>query len=277
MADLPRYEKWALLLTAGFILFTGGWFLAGHSSPEPYTITAAHPGSSASLQPAASGSMDESRPDSLLEGEVIDLNTAAPEDLERLPGIGPAKAEAIAAFSPRQTVLAASFLVGLYALKSLSVCFPMSALTAAGGLLFPFPLALAVNLCGTGVAQTIPFFLGRREQEGLEALAERIPRVAGVCRAQAENPWLSVFLLRLAGASPGDVVSLYLGASGTPYGTYLSAGLLGGLPRIACATVLGGALWQPGSGRFWLSLAAGGALTALSGVIWLLWRRRRRA
>ena len=175
-------------------------------------------------------------------------------------------AEAIAAFSPRQTVLAASFLVGLYALKSLSVCFPMSALTAAGGLLFPFPLALAVNLCGTGVAQTIPFFLGRREQEGLEALAERIPRVAGVCRAQAENPWLSVFLLRLAGASPGDVVSLYLGASGTPYGTYLSAGLLGGLPRIACATVLGGALWQPGSGRFWLSLAAGGALTALSGV-----------
>lgn len=55
---------------------------------------------------------------------------------------------------------------------------------------------------------------------------------------------------------------------GTPYGTYLSAGLLGGLPRIACATVLGGALWQPGSGRFWLSLAAGGALTALSGVIW---------
>ena len=186
-------------------------------------------------------------------------------------------AEAIAAFSPRQTVLASSFLVGLYALKSLSVCFPMSALTAAGGLLFPFPLALAVNLCGTGVAQTIPFFLGRREQGGLEALAERIPRVAGVCRAQAENPWLSVFLLRLAGASPGDVVSLYLGASGTPYGTYLSAGLLGGLPRIACATVLGGALWQPGSGRFWLSLAAGGALTALSGVIWLLWRRRRRA
>ena len=33
-------------------------------------------------------------------------------------------AEAIAAFSPRQTLLAAGFLVGLYALKSLSVCFP---------------------------------------------------------------------------------------------------------------------------------------------------------
>ncbi|MFQ9915510.1 MAG: ComEA family DNA-binding protein [Flavonifractor plautii] len=99
MADLPRYEKWALLLTAGFVLFTGGWFLAGHSSPEPYTIppppdrTAASP-----LQPDGSRSDEGGRPDSLLEGEIIDLNTAAPEDLERLPGIGPAKAEAIAAY-----------------------------------------------------------------------------------------------------------------------------------------------------------------------------------
>ncbi|MBS5248742.1 MAG: helix-hairpin-helix domain-containing protein [Oscillospiraceae bacterium] len=98
MADLPRYEKWALLLTAGFVLFTGGWFLAGHSSPEPYTITAARPDGSVPLQPDGSRSDEGGRPDSLLEGEIIDLNTAAPEDLERLPGIGPAKAEAIAAY-----------------------------------------------------------------------------------------------------------------------------------------------------------------------------------
>ena len=91
MADLPRYEKWALLLTAG-------WFLAGHSSPEPYTITAARPDGSVPLQPDGSRSDEGGRPDSLLEGEIIDLNTAAPEDLERLPGIGPAKAEAIAAY-----------------------------------------------------------------------------------------------------------------------------------------------------------------------------------
>lgn len=86
------------LLTAGFVLFTGGWFLAGHSSPEPYTITAARPDGSVPLQPDGSRSDEGGRPDSLLEGEIIDLNTAAPEDLERLPGIGPAKAEAIAAY-----------------------------------------------------------------------------------------------------------------------------------------------------------------------------------
>lgn len=98
MADLPRYEKWALLLTAGFVLFTGGWFLAGQSSPEPYTVTAAQPDGSVPPQPDVGRSDESGRPDSLLEGEVIDLNTAAPEDLERLPGIGPAKAEAITAY-----------------------------------------------------------------------------------------------------------------------------------------------------------------------------------
>ncbi|MBS7217877.1 MAG: ComEA family DNA-binding protein [Oscillospiraceae bacterium] len=97
MADLPRYEKFALLLTAGFVLFTGGWFLAGQRSPEPYTITAAQPDGNVPLQPNTSTS-SIGRPDSLLEGEVIDLNTAAPKDLERLPGIGPAKAEAIASY-----------------------------------------------------------------------------------------------------------------------------------------------------------------------------------
>lgn len=78
MADLPRYEKWALLLTAGFVLFTGGWFLAGHSSPEPYTITAARPDGSVPLQPDGSRSDEGGRPDSLLEGEIIDLNTRRP-------------------------------------------------------------------------------------------------------------------------------------------------------------------------------------------------------
>ena len=182
-------------------------------------------------------------------------------------------AEAIAALSPRQTALAALFLVGLYALKSLSVCFPMAALTAAGGLLFPFPLALGVNVWGAAAAQAIPFSLGRREQGGLEALAERLPRAAVLCRGGAQDRWLLVFLLRLAGAPPGDLVSLYLGAAGIPWGTYLSAGLLGALPRIACTTALGGALWEPGSPRFWASLAAGGILTVLSAGIWLLRRR----
>ena len=70
----------------------------GGTQQPPYTITAARPDGSVPLQPDGSRSDEGGRPDSLLEGEIIDLNTAAPEDLERLPGIGPAKADAIAAY-----------------------------------------------------------------------------------------------------------------------------------------------------------------------------------
>ena len=179
-------------------------------------------------------------------------------------------AERIAAWSPRETGLAAVFLLALYAVKSLSVAFPLSALEAAGGLLFPLPAALAVNLLGVLTAQVIPFLLGRREQAALETLTARHPRLAAL--RPRDRPGRSVFLLRLAGAPPGDLVSLYLGASGVPLRAYLTGGTLGSLPRVAAATVLGAALWEIGSPRFWLSLLPGAALTGLSLVLWRLWK-----
>lgn len=184
-------------------------------------------------------------------------------------------AEAIAARSPEQTVLAAAFLLGLYVLKGLSMVLPLSVLEAAGGLLFPFPGALAVNLAGVALAQAVPYLLGRREQEGLTALTARYPRLAALAHpAVAGKPGRAVFLLRLGGASPGDLVSLYLGAAGVPWTAYFPAGLLGSLPRVAAATVLGAALWDIGGRRFWLSLAAGWGLSALSLLLWRVWRKR---
>ena len=88
-------------------------------------------------------------------------------------------AEAIARRSPRQAVLAAAFLLGLYVLKSVTFCVPMTALTAAGGLLFPLPAALAVNLCGAAAAQTAPFLLGRRRQEEVPQSGGAVPPGAG--------------------------------------------------------------------------------------------------
>jgi len=179
-------------------------------------------------------------------------------------------AEAIAARSPRQSWLAAACLLGLYAAKSLSVAFPLSALEAAGGLLFPFPAALGVNFCGIFIVQSVPFLLGRREQEGLAALAARHPRLHA--SALTRQPGRTVFLLRLAGATPGDLVSFYLGAAGIPWQAYLTGGLAGGFPRMVAATLLGSALWEVGSSRFWLSLLPGGILTGLSLLLWRFWR-----
>ena len=100
MAGITRYEQAALGLTAAFVLFTGGWFLARQSDAQPYQVTTTQSASAeqgredASALPA--GASEEERPDSLLEGEIININTAGPEDLQRLPGIGEKRAQAIA-------------------------------------------------------------------------------------------------------------------------------------------------------------------------------------
>lgn len=170
---------------------------------------------------------------------------------------GALTAEGIAARSPRQAWLAAAFLLALYAVKSLSVAFPLSALEAAGGMLFPLPAALAVNACGVAVAQAVPYLLGRRQRGGLGALRERFPALAALAPPAENGAGRAVFLLRLGGASPGDLVSMYLGAAGVPWRAYFVGGLLGSLPRRPPPPCWGrrcgrsgetvfGSLWGPG-------------------------------
>ena len=97
MAGISRYEKAALGLTAAFLLFTGGWFYARQSAAQPYTVTVSQSAPEVSSAPAASNN-EESKPESLLEGEGIDINSAPVEDLQRLPGIGEKRAQAIVAW-----------------------------------------------------------------------------------------------------------------------------------------------------------------------------------
>lgn len=174
--------------------------------------------------------------------------------------------EAIAAWTPRQAGLAAMALLGLYAAKGLTAALPLTALEAAGGLLFPLPAALAVGLCGVTAAQAGPYLLGRRRREDLSALTERHPVLKTL--EMGKTPGRRVFLLRLAGVLPGDLVSLYLGAAGTPWRDYFLAGALGSFPRVLSATVLGAALWDLGGARFWASCVFGWALTAVALLLW---------
>lgn len=173
-------------------------------------------------------------------------------------------AEAIAAWTPGQAWLAAAALLALYTVKGLTAALPLAVLEAAAGLLFPLPAALAVNTCGVAAAQAGPYLVGRRGQDSLSALTARHPRLA-VLEGETGR---QVFLLRLAGVLPGDLVSLWLGAAGTPWRAYFAGGLLGSFPRILSATVLGAALWDLGGRRFWMSCAFGWALTGAAALVW---------
>lgn len=92
---LSRYEKGALGLTAAFALFTGGFFLAQRASPAPYQVQVSQNAPAVEEEASRELPAREGRPDSLLEGETIDLNEADVYDLQRLPGIGEKRAQAI--------------------------------------------------------------------------------------------------------------------------------------------------------------------------------------
>lgn len=175
-------------------------------------------------------------------------------------------ADRVAAWTPGQSWLAALALLGLYVLKGLTAALPFTALAAAAGLLFPFPLALGTNLCGTAAAQAGPYLIGRRRQEALEELTARHPRLRALETGPARGR--EVFLLRLAGVLPVELVSLWLGAAGTPWRAYFAGGLLGSLPRVLSATVLGASLWDLGGARFWTSCVFGWALTGAALAVW---------
>ena len=107
MEGKSKFTLVVLALFGGFVLFCSGWFLSRASYSEPYQVnTVRQPAAEESGSPEAEG--EAARPDSLLPGETIDVNTADIYDLQRLPGIGETRARDIIAYrekhGPFQTV-----------------------------------------------------------------------------------------------------------------------------------------------------------------------------
>lgn len=178
------------------------------------------------------------------------------------------EAEELLNWSPENPYLAALFLIGLYALKSMTVFFPLVVLYLAGGLLFPLPAALLVNLIGLAVCDTAPYLVGRLSAaETMTRLRARYPRLETLERIQRENDFLFALLTRAVGVLPGDVVSLYLGAVRLPYGPYLAGSLLGLCPTMVAVTIMGESAADPLSPGFLIALGCDLAIVAASFLV----------
>lgn len=93
MAGISRYARGVLALTAGFVLFCGGRFSAQLGDARPWRVNTA-----LRLEETFTDVSREEAdpyPESLLPGEVIDVNTADVYDLQRLPGVGEKRAQDI--------------------------------------------------------------------------------------------------------------------------------------------------------------------------------------
>ncbi len=103
-----------------------------------------------------------------------------------------------------------------------------------------------------------------------------LSRLDGLLESQEGHYLFLSFFLRVIYLLPGDIVSMYFGSVRGPYLTCLLGGLLGGLPSLLAATLLGASVSQPGSPAFWLALGITAGVSVLSLLGYLLWQKRQK-
>lgn len=185
--------------------------------------------------------------------------------------------ENIVNFTPENPVLAVGIMLLLFAFKSVTFVIYGSILYAVNGILFPLPFAILMNMAGSAIMATLPFLIGRRKGSGLLVkLTEKYPKLSVLRKLPSENGFFLSMVIRLMGCLPGDVVSMYFGASGIRYREYLTGTLIGLTPSIVIFTVMGMSADDVTSPAFIISVCCE-ILTALTSIIWFFcWNRKRR-
>lgn len=167
-----------------------------------------------------------------------------------------------------KAALSALILLLLYALKSLSVAFPIAVLQVVAGVVFPLPIALLLNLMGMIIVLTIPYHMGRLTGHDLtDRIIGRNKWLRRIGDYQSKNSFFISFLLRVAAILPGDIVSMYLGASEIGFTPFLTGCLLGALPRMIAYTIAGDSIMTPKSPAFIASILLSILLAVISCVI----------
>ncbi len=123
---------------------------------------------------------------------------------------------------------------------------------------------------------TIPFLMGKKAgADVLVQLRQKNQKLELLQDLQSENEFFIAFIIRTIGMLPGDLVSMYLGASNMRYSRYISGTVLGLLPAIIAFSVMGMSIDDPGSPEFIISVCGEVGLVLLSLALYFLWRRNK--
>ena len=149
-------------------------------------------------------------------------------------------ADAILSFEPQNLWLAALMMMGLFALKTLSVVFYSGLLFTVSGMLFDLPLAIAVNIAGALVMLLEGYGIGRLGGRQLvEDLSEKYPKFAEFTGLKDARPFLFALLIRALKVVNYDLGSMYMGASGVSLLPYLGGSLTAILPEMVLFALAG--------------------------------------
>ena len=121
--------------------------------------------------------------------------------------------QGLISYTPSNVLLAAAGILALFAVKSLSVIFPLSVLYIVSAFWFGKWVGLAVCYLGLVVSCTIPYLLGRHFGAGMvEQLLCKYPKLRQLQSVGDSNQLMFSYLLRIVSVLPGDLCSLFLGA-----------------------------------------------------------------
>lgn len=185
--------------------------------------------------------------------------------------------ETILGYVPASPFWAAVFLLFLHAVKSLSIFFPILILQVVGGFLFPPVVALIVNTLGVIVDAIIPYGIGRTSgKDSSKKLEEKHPKLAEIVKYQQGKGTFMAFFLRVVYVLPGDVVGMYLGAIKVDVFKYIAGSVLGSLPGLITATLLGTSITDPSSPMFIVSLVLLVGSSVVSIMVYYIWIRAQK-
>lgn len=187
--------------------------------------------------------------------------------------------EHILEFTPENLWLAALVMIGLFAMKSLSVFFPMLILIAASGSIFPtFLSALIVNCAGVAVMLLIPYAIGRfAEREFVERQINKHKNADKLRELKSDNELFIAYFLRVINVLPCDLVSMFLGSTSFGIGKYMLGSFLGILPGVITTTLMGANVDNPASPKFWLSVVVEVVFAAGSTIWYYFYKKRKKS
>ncbi len=173
--------------------------------------------------------------------------------------------DGIVKITPEKTFLAALVMMVFFALKSVSVFIYFGIIFAASGIIFPLYIAIPVNLVGTVVMVTIPFFIGRfLGSDMVSYIFEKYPRAEQLHERRKKNDFMLTLLFRLTGAMPSDLLGFYMGASGSRFPSYLIASVLGFSVSSVTFPLMGDKIRDPKSPQFIISCSIEASVVILT-------------
>lgn len=185
--------------------------------------------------------------------------------------------EDILEFTPDNLWLAAVVMLGLFALKSLSMFFPMLILIAATGSIFPsYIAAFIVNSIGVCVMLLIPYAIGRfAEKDFVMGIINKNKNADRLYEIKSENELFIAYFLRVINILPCDVVSMFLGATGFGFVKCLAGSFAGVLPGMIATTLIGANISDRSSPVFWIAIAAEVVFAAVSSLAYYLYKKKK--